>query len=81
MRFLKKLNLFCSAVGNGTRIDIYLGVNQKSANKYRAYAEVYGIDGQGNLVPNCWISSMVNVSSKHFCLENRKILNIFSSLF
>jgi len=50
------------AVGDGTRIDIYLGVNQKSANKYRAYAEVYGIDGQGNLVPNCWISSMVNVS-------------------
>lgn len=49
-----------TGVGNGNRIDIYLGVNRVTSNKYHAYAEVWGTNDQNQPIPVCWIASMLN---------------------
>lgn len=48
------------------RLEIHLEVNsggmQLLDNKFRPYAEVWGINDQGQEVPVCWLSSMQKVS-------------------
>eukprot|EP01117_Protostelium_nocturnum_P003547 TRINITY_DN1465_c0_g1_i4.p1 TRINITY_DN1465_c0_g1~~TRINITY_DN1465_c0_g1_i4.p1 ORF type:complete len:674 (-),score=241.61 TRINITY_DN1465_c0_g1_i4:166-2187(-) len=49
------------------RMQVQLGVTllgePKTEKLYRAYAEVYGTDSNGNQVPVCWIGGMTSVES------------------
>jgi len=58
-----EMSLTGTAVGvsdGSNRLKLNLGVSTSNTNKYRAYAEVYGVDAHGNQVAVCWVGGMVN---------------------